>query len=79
MREESNEKMKETIQGTMVLVILCVMSILLIWGLSSPPTTIEFPLLSHSEPVSSDVLHTAADWFFCRSESYSLVSVCPID
>lgn len=56
--------MKETIQGTMVLVILCVMSILLIWGLSSPPTTIEFPLLSHSEPVSSDVLHTAADWFF---------------
>ncbi|WP_214849740.1 hypothetical protein [Exiguobacterium sp. s138] len=56
--------MKETIQGTMVLVILCVMSILLIWGLSSPPTTIEFPLLSHSQPVNSDVLHTAADWFF---------------
>ncbi|WP_199700015.1 MULTISPECIES: hypothetical protein [Exiguobacterium] len=49
--------MKETVQGTVILVILCLMSILLLWGLASPPTTIEFPLLSHSKPALIDVFH----------------------
>ena len=49
--------MKETVQGTVILVILCLMSILLLWGLASPPTTIEFPLLFHSKPALIDVFH----------------------
>ncbi|AFS71525.1 Hypothetical protein Eab7_2431 [Exiguobacterium antarcticum B7] len=61
--------MKETIQGTVIIVILCLMSILLIWGLSSPPTTIEFPLPYHSQPALSDVFDMVEALFFVTQKA----------
>ncbi len=47
--------MNESIRGSLVVIILCLMIALLVWGLSSPPTTIGLPTLHHSEPFSLDV------------------------
>ncbi len=36
--------MRESVKGAILLVIIGIIALLLIWGLASPPTTIESPL-----------------------------------
>jgi len=40
--------MNEKMRGSLLVGILCVMGFLIIWGLASPPTTIEFPYFTHT-------------------------------
>ncbi|SDB87301.1 hypothetical protein SAMN05216342_0201 [Exiguobacterium indicum] len=40
--------MDEKIRRSLLVGILCIMGILIIWGLASPPTTIEFPNFTHT-------------------------------
>lgn len=44
--------MNESIRGSLIVIILCMMIALLAWGLSSPPTTIGLPATTHLEPFS---------------------------
>ena len=47
--------MNESIRGSLIVIILCMMIALLVWGLSSPPTTIGLPAFTYVEPLSLDV------------------------
>ncbi|MDQ6467837.1 hypothetical protein RCC94_10080 [Exiguobacterium acetylicum] len=40
--------MNDKIRGGVLVGIICVITVLLVWGLASPPTTIEFPHFNHA-------------------------------
>ncbi|WP_214847299.1 hypothetical protein [Exiguobacterium sp. s193] len=56
--------MNESIRGSLIVIILCMMIALLVWGLSSPPTTIGLPAFTHAEPLPLDVDTHPGERFF---------------
>lgn len=63
--------MKESVRGAILLIIIGIIAILLIWGLASPPTTIESPLFFILESALVDVpyIDTEAAFFCDRADT----------